>query len=122
MYKKWQKKAGNSKIRAQSKKSCNSSHFFALTKISSRIKGSMNLFTFAQYSFQDYFFLIIDFFDTGDYFTLCKMLQLNDDKTPSTDYDTLLHTILFVRMAKRANLEDPLSMMFEKIKGTKEIP
>ena len=50
------------------------------------------------------------------------MLLLNDDKTPSTDYDTLLHTILFVRMAKRANLEDPLSMMFEKIKGTKEIP
>ena len=86
MYKKWQKKAGNSKIRAQSKKSCNSSHFFALTKISSRIKGSMNLFTFAQYSFQDYFFLIIDFFDTGDYFTLCKMLQLNDDKTPTHNF------------------------------------
>ena len=72
--------------------------------------------------FKIIFLLAIVFFDTGDYFTLCKMLQLNDDKTPSTDYDTLLHTILFVRMAKRANLEDPLSMMFEKIKGTKEIP
>ena len=82
---------------------------------------SICLFSF-NIPFKIIFLLAIVFFDTGDYFTLCKMLLLNDDKTPSTDYDTLLHTILFVRMAKRANLEDPLSMMFEKIKGTKEIP
>ena len=40
-----------------------------------------------------FFFLYI-----RDYLTLCKMLLLNDDKTPSTDHGTLLHTILIVRI------------------------
>ena len=57
-------KAGNSKTRAQSKKSCNSSpFFFALSKISSRIKNSIVSFYFRLIFLTKMFFIgIVIFF------------------------------------------------------------